>query len=100
MDFYRTHLRPLLIHGPMSAQENKNIESDDADGDHGPAATLHAFMAERYQHLRVPFKNSTGILAGDSSLPSLRGLDGRLQCISVALRESVTAYDLDTREIE
>src|SRR5712692_9161058 len=49
----RANFRPLRIFCvdlPASGEENSEIEDNQGDGDHRPAAALHVFMAQRNQH--------------------------------------------------
>src|SRR5271166_5466595 len=96
MDSYLAKLRSLFIYGPVSPEEDKDVERDDAEGDDGPTSPLHVFVAKGYQHLRVSFKNNRGILADQFSCPSLRDPSSSMGGKCGAVRESVTAYDLDT----
>src|SRR5712664_2081909 len=47
MDFNLAQFRSLLIYRPMGAEKDDDVERDDSEGDDGPTAPLHVFMAKR-----------------------------------------------------
>src|SRR4029077_5894720 len=48
-----TQFWPLLIHRPVGAQKDEDVERDDSNGDNGPPASLHVLVVQRDQHALV-----------------------------------------------
>src|SRR5712672_1303623 len=50
---YFTEFRRLLVHLPVSTEEDHDVECDEPNGDHRPATPLHVFVTQWDQHTSI-----------------------------------------------
>src|SRR5260221_7021262 len=88
---YFAELRCLLVHRPMRAEEDHQIEGDQGDRDNWPATPLHVFVTQRDQHTVICLVSRSGtklrrFLKSIEARGRLEGYLPRLLAISYSLR--------------